>query len=625
MTLKRYTLKVTEPQYWQEIHDLLCVASSCEHIPDREVSCVDEKEHSSTRGTFELEDSEAEALQNHPHIEWIELDPTAYPELYRQPTFASKRWKKDVKVYRGLDNILVSPITTNPTAAELDRTNWAIVRTGVTSCGQFSGWENTAAGENVPAYNATVDYSLSGANVDIVIQDSGVLQYHPEFMDGNGQSRVRDIVLDGPFYIDPDYFIANGYTYTKPDGRTGITTASAEAWWENVADRSPKFASIGTVAIPTGYTENNAIGNSLSGTNNINDGHGTACAALAAGKNFGHAFQANIWNIAVIAANTGLGVEASYDLIKLFHTHKPINSSTGVKNPTIVNGSWAYSITLNPSSTYNYQFRGTTGTFVGNAPTTNQFTAMKNGLVSLSWTAESGSSSTDTAGDELIDSGVIFAAAAGNENQRLGSGPNDVDRDNWMIAVNGGHCNHKDWLNPIGNGWRSSEPDYYPVICVGALDDFIDHFDFTTSLWSNHSERKAFYSNNGPGIDVWAPADETISAGLTGDGAYEDFVRYDDTSFYDCRFNGTSAAAPVCVGLVSLYLETNPTATSREVKTWLRDRGTVELPEELLWDVYDNDTTTEYWTYTYNLRGSSRRVLYNPYASGIVPSLGPEE
>ena len=80
---------------------------------------------------------------------------------------------------------------------------------------------------NPPVINDDVSYSLTGKNVDIVIHDSGVLQYHPEFM-VNGQSRVNDIVLDGPYHIDPDYFTTNNFTYTKPDGRTGITTASAE-------------------------------------------------------------------------------------------------------------------------------------------------------------------------------------------------------------------------------------------------------------------------------------------------------------------------------------------------------------------------------------------------------------
>ena len=95
---------------------------------------------------------------------------------------------------------------------------------------------------NPAVINDDVSYSLTGKNVDIVIHDSGVLQYHPEFMI-NGQSRVSDIVLDGPYHIDPFYFIENGYTYTKPDGRTGITTASAEGWWENSSNRSAAFQS----------------------------------------------------------------------------------------------------------------------------------------------------------------------------------------------------------------------------------------------------------------------------------------------------------------------------------------------------------------------------------------------
>ena len=31
--------------------------------------------------------------------------------------------------------------------------------------------------------------------------------------------------------------------------------------------------------------------------------------------------------------------------------------------------------------------------------------------------------------------------------------------------------------------------------------------------------------------------------------------------------------APVVTGLIALYLETNPTATSRQVKEWLKNRG----------------------------------------------------
>ena len=85
------------------------------------------------------------------------------------------------------------------------------------------GWPNTFGTQVSPTFS-DIKYSLTGKNVDLVIQDSGVLQYHPEFIDDDGKSRVRDIILDGPYYIDPSYFTSNGYTYTKPDGRIGITT-----------------------------------------------------------------------------------------------------------------------------------------------------------------------------------------------------------------------------------------------------------------------------------------------------------------------------------------------------------------------------------------------------------------
>ena len=619
MTLKKYTLKVTEPQYWQEIHDLLCSASSCDHVPDREVSCVDEKEHSSTRGTFELHASEAEELQNHPHVEWVELDPTAYPEEYREPQPATKRWKKTVKVYRGLDNVIVGSTITSPTSAELDRTAWSIVRTGVSS--SFDAW-GTATGEDVGVITTTVDYSLSGKNVDIVIHDSGVLQYHPEFMNGNSRSRVKDVILDGPFYIDPQYFITNNLTYTKDDGRIGIATTAADAWWENGANRSSRFASIGTITIPVNYTENNTLGSSLSGTNNFISGHGTACAGLAAGKNFGLAFESDIWSIASVSASTTLTIEQTFNAIKLFHQYKPINPETGVKNPTIVNGSWGYQLSFTSGQTVNYQFRGTTGSFVGNSLTTDLVTAMKNGLNNqvsgafASYTAPSGSNSTDTAGDEMIDAGVIYVCAAGNNNQKVGSGSNDVDRNNWLLTSVSGQCNHRDWLTPHGMGWRASDPEYHPTINVGALDDWVNS--------TNYGERKASYSNNGTGIDVWAPADELISAGTAGGTAptYEDFARFDSNVYYDCRFNGTSAASPVCVGLIALYLETNPTATHRDVKSWLSDYGSKIVASDLLQDSVTDDTNFSYWLGTSNLRGSQKRIIFNPYTSSVKPTLG---
>ena len=619
--MKKYTLAVTSPEYWSEIHDALIVDSNQDGIPDRQVTCTDSKNHSPTRGTYELTEDEAAEIGAHPHVKWIELSPTDNPESYPDPSPATKRFRGNVKIYRDLGTN--APPATNPTSAEDRRTNWAVKRVGVATNGDK--WPNVTG--NPAVINDDVSYSLTGKNVDIVIHDSGVLQYHPEFMI-NGQSRVNDIVLDGPYHIDPLYFIENEYTYVKPDGRTGITTASAEGWWENASNRSAAFQSEGTVAIPAAYTVSRSVGDNLNGSNGMTSGHGTCCAGLAAGKYMGLAFEANIWNMPAISDNVGMGIEASYDLIKIWHRNKPTNAETGRKNPTVVNGSWGYQAGFESGDSVNYKFRGSTGSFTGNAGTTDQVTAMKNGLNNQvdgaykSWSTSSRSSSTNTAADELMAEGVIYVAAAGNCNQRLGVGADDPDRLNYMDDdyFNLGDprsefpgvacpCNHRDWMNPHGIGFDSAT-DFHPVICVGAMDEFIN---------TDYSERKASYSNNGPGIDVWAPADETLAPGTNGVTGYTDYQRYDDNRFYDNNFNGTSAAAPVVAGLIALYMEMNPTATSRQVKDWLKKRGS-KLTDAYQ-DEHTDDTQTTYWTGSYNMRGAEKRILHDETASDSVPKI----
>ena len=380
----KYTLAVTSPEYWNTIHNALIVDSNEDGIPDRKVTCSDCKHHSHTRGTYLLTEEEADEIAKHPQVKWIELSPSDYRYSYPEPEPDTKRFRKNVKIYR---NLTTSAFSISATSAEENRTNWATKRVGVTTNGK--SWPNVTGnaavinddlsfsltGKNVdiiihdsgvlqyhpefigddgksrvrdvvldgpyyidPSYFTS--NSLTGKNVDLVIQDSGVLQYHPEFIDDNGQSRVRDVILDGPYYIDPSYFTSNSHTYTKPDGRIGITTASAHAWWENSSNRSGSFSSVGTVPIPDAYTVANSLG--IGGTSHtMTNSHGTGCAGLAAGKNFGLAFESNIWNISIFAP-ASQSVERSYDCMKIFHQNKPINTVTGKKNPTVVNGSWGY-------------------------------------------------------------------------------------------------------------------------------------------------------------------------------------------------------------------------------------------------------------------------------------------
>jgi hypothetical protein len=629
--MKKYTLGVTKPEYWQEIHNLLCESSSCEHIPDREVLCVDEKEHSPTMGTFELDEDEVEKLKNNEKIEWIELCPIYNPDSYMTPIPCTKRFKKDVRIYRAFDNNPLDPPTSSPTSVELDRTSWHIKRSEIKKNEYF--WPKPLNYDYTTIKNGDVSYSLTGKNVDVVIQDGGILQYHPEFMNSNGKSRVLDIVLDGPYHIDPEYFdnVIPAVKYTKADGRVGIATTSAREWWNDSTKRSSKFSTIGVIgSVPAQYTVPNALGTSLDGTGHtMTSGHGNACAGIAAGKNMGLAFEANVWNISVIASPVNIGLQQTYDLIKLFHKYKPINTKTGLKNPTIVNASYAQVAGWSSLDTINYRFRGSTGSFIGNCAVTDQVTAMKDGLNSTqwcqaTWCTSDGSYSMATSGKEMMDSGVIFVAAAGNNNQRLGVGANDPDRLNYMDNVFNGYghtniafggikspCNHRDWCLPQNLGFDSAT-DFHPAVCVGAMSSF----------WGygiDDVEGKSNFSNNGPGVDVWAPGEAVLTAGIPGTNYIgPTYIRYDDSKFYDCQFSGTSCAAPVVVGLIALYLETNPTATSKDVKYWLKNHGSVI---SYFNDPYPNDTTTGYWTDRYGLRGAEKRIYYNPFANDTKASI----
>ena len=629
--MKRYTLAVTSPEYWSEIHDALIIDSNQDGIPDRKVTCSNSKCFSPTRGTYELTEDEAAEIGKHPHVKWIELSPEDNPGNYPNPSPATKRFPKPVKIYRDLNT---GPTTPNPPESDLNRTNWAMKRVGIDTNGDFYG---TANG-NIGVRTANIDFSLTGKNVDIIIQDSGIQASHPEFLDANGKSRVRDIVLDGPYFIDPTYFDTNNLTFTRPDGRVGIATTAAEQWWEDGSKRSGSFSSIGTITIPSGYTEAKAMGVGIGTINSLTSGHGTACASLAAGKNFGLAFEANIWNMPGIGDAVNLTPATNYELMNLFNLYKPVNTETGLKNPTVINGSWGYQAAITSSGAVSYKFRGDTGSFTGNASfdtsssTSNLVKAMKEGLNNQvvgayrSWSSSSRSNSTDTAGNEMMTGGVIYVAAAGNNNQRLGIGSMDDDRLNYMSDVfysttdprsefpsGTVPCNHRDWMTPQGLGFNeSADPEFHPTICVGAMDDEVN---------VDLSERQASYSNNGPGIDVWAPADETLAAGTNGVASYEDYERRDNGDFFDTNFNGTSAAAPVVTGLVALYLETNPTASQKEVKDFILDQGSVVVADDLYQDQYTGAGTTNYWFQSFNLRGASRRILRDRSASPTVPSI----
>ena len=70
-----------------------------------------------------------------------------------------------------------------------------------------------------------------------------------------------------------------------------------------------------------------------------------------------------------------------------------------------------------------------------------------------------------------------------------------------------------------------------------------------------------------------------------------------------------------------MYLQTNPTADSRDVKNWLNNHASRIVDDGEYQDVQSDDTTTSYWTGGYNMRGAEKRLPIDPYASDVIPSI----
>ena len=68
-------------------------------------------------------------------------------------------------------------------------------------------------------------------------------------------------------------------------------------------------------------------------------------------------------------------------------------------------------------------------------------------------------------------------------------------------------------------------------------------------------------------------------------------------------------------------MQTNPTASSRIVKEWIKRDGSRVVGTGLYYDQYPDDTTGLYWTGAFNMRGAETRIIYNPFANNTTPTM----
>ena len=635
--IDEYIVIVNLPEDWEEVHNYIINENNIDGIPNRKITCSNTQEFSLRSAVYEMSAEEAELTKTHPKVEDVRLNPDKYYEMSSPETL---RYKKVIafskpKITAAFDSEDISHTNGK-------RSNWShLFVNSSPSSKPFQGSDIS----DTTKVDRDITYSMTGKNVDSVIIDSGVGYLHPEFKNEDGTYRVKDIFLDGPYKVDPEYFDSNGYTYTKVvDGITlgvGIETSRAREWWTTSSSRSAAFQSLGTVFLSSLYTLGHvATKSSNSNSNQLIDGHGTACASQIGGKSFGLAFESNLWNIRIALTGAGGYVSSSVALNALAIWHNAKKIAFDDPDPTLVNNSYGQSSSTGNTNGVNYihGYRGEILTYDGNGdnatPPSNSGACrnhkyFKYGSSSYSYTGTGqylpSSSTTNSAAENAISAGCIMVASAGNKNQKM-STYDDIDYDNWYSNSSNFICR----AQGVQKGFSGNDERKKGTIRVGALDCGVE----PTNASNPYAIRKVCYSSNGPMINIWAPGEQTMAAGY-GAASYEDYAREDDAGFYDTWFNGTSAASPNACSVIALYLESNRGANQADVHDWLDRYGSVEI------DLYDDEDvdSSYYWSqandsgwsapsgqcrnYRGNssLRGAPKRVLKNPFATDGQPSI----
>ena len=612
MSKKRYAVGCTAPDDWKYIHEELSKDGSLEdNIPSEAIVVDDLKEHSATRAVYMLTDEEAEDVKKHPKVLYVNLAQEDYSppadELMSDQTF---RYAQTVKNHRDYYELPSTPDDT-----DLRRTGFQLYRHSQLD----DPWPHTSTGDNT-VLNNRILHEGDGRDVDLIVCDEGCWFGHVEFqtdsngggpdnyIDGNvltrsgisttsGTCDLCDLILEAPYYIDPDFFNASPSTRleTRWDGTTVPVESVARNWWRfsSASYRSVGFSTFGTANVSTSYTRLRCNGTNDSLATN-GSYHGTQCMGASCGRTQGWAFNANKWNLNLYGGY-GSGIEAGFDAQKLFHQMKPVNPKYGTQDPTVSSNSWGYRA-VPQDEAYYYYHGDTNGVSYTSSANRSPYSSSNTKPGFMRWIGYHGDGyrckgqlfpdSMTQAADELIESGVIFVCAAGNSNQKQVSWDHP-DFDNYWntgAGVTVGRNNFYEFgkqTYPYTN--RRGFPQHagmtrsgvggtvytYPAINIGALDDGYGLEDGV------YKERKVNYSDMGNEIDCYAAADGIITAvnSTSGTTRRDTYTNSSYSSWVDGRFSGTSAACPVAAGMITTKMQYNRDWTWEDVRNWLKGKN----------------------------------------------------
>tara|TARA_B100000902_G_C27309265_1_gene917383 strand:+ start:612 stop:3389 length:2778 start_codon:yes stop_codon:yes gene_type:complete len=662
---KRYTVTCKDIGDWKYIHEVLMEDGTLEdNIPSDKCECVNEYKTCGRIGTYLLSDAEVEDLRNHSKVEGINLDCEYYEGTFKgtvdRPAVLSYRYPSNVKCGRDMNSTF---LPTTPGSDLLSRTGSSIYR----HTQRQDPWYNQAA-TNI--LQNRIEHHGDGTDVDVVVCDESGWHGHIEFIKtGTGEPSnfvgenalksgfsascttgvcgVLDFALDSPYYLDPDFFEqdpTNRLT-TRWDGTKVPVESWARSWWgtETTSYRSAKFVStdaggtatigsdedFGTVFISSSYTR--ATKNGSNTAQHTSGGyHATPCMAQAYGKTHGWAYNSNKWHMNIIWSTGAVSISNMFKMLKIFHQVKPNRSSDNTKNPTITSHSWGRSRNLT-DSTYYFRTAGDgSGGISYTGSTRPQF--LNNFYVTYRHSAHSDASHSESVlGNDMIDAGVIFVAASGNDHMKQVL-DGHLDYDNYdggtnttLVAAMTGDVYGRTMMTnriafPADIGKRvEGGVDVQPTFNIGALDDY---------KVSNTQERKASYSNMGNAIDLYTHGADSLSAvddnTATRYNRYDPYYTLNGTQSYeseDRKFGGTSSACPVACGLIATMLQHNRTWDWKDIKYWLANSVDNQSSSEFYRGTEATTANSSDWQDDFNLQGNIGKILYQALpAYTITPS-----
>lgn len=315
------------------------------------------------------------------------------------------------------------------------------------------------------------------------------------------------------------------------------------------------------------------------------EGHGTHVAGTVAGRLYGWAKGAKIYAIKIFDTDS-FGVSASFNMIRAWHNLK------GGSRPTVVNMSWAYYGSYTNITGGNYRGTPWTGTSMvsgyGMVQTLYNRTGSSPNYVYIHPVRVS---SVDADIADCISAGIILVGAAGNEAHKIDA-TTGTDYNNYFTSsVDGTHYYH-----------RGSTPGATAgVISVGAVK-------------AADPEGKAFFSNTGARIDIFAPGENIQSSIASGSviANANSIVNYPlNSSYSSVKISGTSMASPQVAGVIATMLESRPTWNQSKTMTWIKNTASTGRL---------SDTGGTY-TDVQSLQGATNRYLKQPFNRSNVYSV----